>query len=154
MRIHLERAGPDLADPLSDAESVRRGRSFAGSDQQGRLTSILVSHPHAAAVANATAVALDRHGKLGLYVTGIIAGQSTALGRLLHFLSPLGPVWRNRVLDIHRKSLRSLYPIEAAARLVALAAETIGLGNPSLYDSIFVAHDEAVARLSWSNDIT
>ena len=58
------------------------------------MTSILVSHPHAAAVANATAVALDRHGKLGLYVTGIIAGQSTALGRLLHFLSPLGPVWR------------------------------------------------------------
>ncbi len=118
------------------------------------MTSILVSHPHAAAVANATAVALDRHGKLGLYVTGIIAGQSTALGRLLHFLSPLGPVWRNRVLDIHRNSLRSLFPIEAAARLVALAAETIGLGNPSLYDSIFVAHDEAVARLSWSNDIT
>lgn len=118
------------------------------------MTSILVSHPHAAAVANATAVALDRHGKLGLYVTGIIAGQSTAFGRLLQFLSPLGPVWRNRVLDIHHNSLRSLFGVETAARLVALAADTIGLGNPSLYDSIFVAHDEAVARLSWSNDIT
>lgn len=118
------------------------------------MTSILVSHPHAAAVANATAVALDRHGKLGVYVTGIIAGQSTALGRVLHFLSPLGPVWRNRVLDIHRDSLRSLFPIEAGARLIALLAETFGLGNPSLYDAIFVTHDEAVARLRWANDIT
>jgi glycosyltransferase involved in cell wall biosynthesis len=118
------------------------------------LTSFLVSHPHAAAVANATAVALERHGKLGLYTTGIIAGQATTLGRILHFLSPLGPVWRNRVLDIHGDSLRSLFPIEAGARLIALAAESLGFDTPSLYDAIFVAHDAAVARLPWSNDIT
>ncbi|HEX3694640.1 MAG TPA: glycosyltransferase family 4 protein [Polyangia bacterium] len=105
-------------------------------------------------MANATAVALDRHGKLGVYMTGIIAGQSTLLGRALHFLSPLGPVWRNRVLDIHHDSLRSLFPVEAGARLVALLAESIGLDSPSLYDAIFVAHDEAVARVSWSKDIT
>lgn len=118
------------------------------------MTAILVSHPHAAAVANATAVSLERHGKLGIYVSGIIAGRATAFGRLLQFLSPLGPVWRNRVLDIHQHSLRSLFAIEASARAVALVAESMGLRNPSLYDSVFVAHDEAVARLSWPSDIT
>jgi starch synthase len=117
------------------------------------LTQVLVSHPHAAAVANATAVALERHGKLGVYATGIIAGQTTTLGRILHALSPLGPVWRNRVLDIHPDSLRSLFPIEAGARLIALIAESVGLENPSLYDAIFVTHDAAVARLSWASDI-
>ena len=117
------------------------------------MTQVLVSHPHAAAVANATAVALERHGKLGLYATGIIFGQTTILGRILHALSPLGPVWRNRVLDIHPASLRSLFPFEGGARMIALLAETLGLENPSLYDAIFVTHDAAVARLSWSNEI-
>jgi glycosyltransferase involved in cell wall biosynthesis len=58
------------------------------------------------------------------------------------------------VLDIHGDSLRSLFPIEAGARLIALAAESLGFDTPSLYDAIFVAHDAAVARLPWSNDIT
>jgi alpha-maltose-1-phosphate synthase len=118
------------------------------------LTSLLVSHPHAAAVANATALALERHGQLGLYVTGVVAGQTTLLGRVLNMLSPLGPVWRNRVLDIHQDSVRSLFPVELGARIIAFAAEALGLNNPSLYDSIFIAHDAAVARMPWSNDIT
>lgn len=117
------------------------------------MTQVLVSHPHAAAVANATAVAFERHGRLGVYATGIIAGQTTMLGRVLHALSPLGPVWRNRVLDIHPDSLRSLFPIEAGARLIALLAEAVGLENPSLYDAIFVTHDAAVARMAWGRDI-
>jgi glycosyltransferase involved in cell wall biosynthesis len=114
------------------------------------LRSILVSHPHAAAVANATASTFERHGRLALYVTGVAAVPSTIRGRVLDRYARREPVWRNRLVDgVAPRRLRSLIGAEVGARLVARAAIALGRRTPSTYDAVFIAHDRATAAIPW-----
>jgi glycosyltransferase involved in cell wall biosynthesis len=112
---------------------------------------VIVSHPHATPVASATAAALDRHGRLALYITGAAASPATARGRLLGLLAARRPVWRNRLVGgVDARRLRSLGAVELGARLAARAGRAaVGGRAPSAYDAIFVAHDRAAAVLPW-----
>ena len=78
------------------ATRVARRRSARAWSQDHQLTSVLLSHPHAAVVANETARTLERHHTLALYVTGIGAGASSVGGRALGLVAARRPVLRNR----------------------------------------------------------
>jgi glycosyltransferase involved in cell wall biosynthesis len=114
------------------------------------LRSVLVSHPHAAAVANATASTLERHHRLALYVSGVVAAPSTSSGRALALAATRRPVWRNRIVaGVAPERLRSLAGAELGARLVARIAAGLGRRSPSVYDVVFVTHDRATASIPW-----
>jgi len=113
--------------------------------------SVLVSHPHAAAFANATAAALESEGCLAEYYTGLAAANATAAGWLLGFAQGRKPALRNRLIEgVPGSKLRSLFLVETAARAMADVAMALGIKAPSRYDAMFLLHDRVVAALSWS----
>jgi len=115
---------------------------------------ILVSHPHAAAVAQGTAAALAVHGRLSAFVAGVAAAEGTSRARLTERVAARWPVLRNRVVSgVTPARLRSLAPVELGARATATALVRMGLLDKP-YDAIFVAHDAAVSLLPWPADTT
>lgn len=111
---------------------------------------ILVSHPHAVSNANETAAALDRHGLLARYVTGIAAVEGTARGRVLERLSVRKPVVRNRLLrGIAPERLRSLGMVEVLARGATPTLARASGGRIVAGEALFALHDAAVAALPW-----
>lgn len=111
---------------------------------------ILVSHPHAAAVAVETAAACARYGRLARFDTGIAAAPGSTRSSLLHFGAARWPVLRNRLLTgIESRHLRSLASVELTARLVGKLAGLVPSIQFRTYDALFTMHDAAVACLSW-----
>ena len=112
--------------------------------------SVLVSHPHAAAVAVATAAALESSGRLGALATGLAAAKGTRRAYLLGKLASGRGALSNRVLEgIRPEHLVSMGMVEALARSAGwLALRAAGRG-PKVYDAIFWAHDRAVASMTW-----
>ncbi|HVR61046.1 MAG TPA: hypothetical protein VMU50_04060, partial [Polyangia bacterium] len=113
------------------------------------MEAVLVSHPHAAAFANGVAAAFERKRKLAMYISGVVASRTALSGQLMNQFAVATPVVRNRIIaGVLSKRVRSLAPVELAARLVARA-----IGGPnrprSLYDAMFVSHDTAVELLEW-----
>ncbi|HEX3694630.1 MAG TPA: glycosyltransferase family 4 protein [Polyangia bacterium] len=113
------------------------------------MEAVLVSHPHAAAFANGVAAAFERRSKLALYVSGVVASRATLSGQLMNQFAAATPVVRNRIIaGVRPKRVRSLAPVELAARLVARAFGSTNRPR-SLYDAMFVSHDTAVELLEW-----
>lgn len=113
------------------------------------MRSVLVSHPHAAAVANEAAAALARGGILSRYATGAAWPESSG-GRALGWIASRRPSLMNRVVrGVDRHRLWSLPGVELAARACARAS----LGRIRPYDAIFWAHDRAVAAAPWPADV-
>ena len=111
---------------------------------------ILLSHPHAAAVANATAIALDRHRMLAAYFTGIAGVAGHRSGRLLELLARRAPVAHNRLLDgLDPAKLRSLPLTELAARAVGRTLERALGARVTPGEALFLAHDARVAAAHW-----
>ena len=126
--------------------------SAASHDVQGGtdLHSILVSHPHAAAVASAAAAALARSAQLACYVTGVAAAEGSSSSRLLRAGARANGVLLNRVImGVGAGELRSLAMTEMVARAVSRIAPAAWLGGRSTYDIMFAMHDAAVARMRW-----
>jgi len=115
---------------------------------------ILVSHPHAAAVAQGTAAALAAHGRLAAFVTGVAAAEGKWTARVTERVAARWPVLRNRVVSgVAPARLRSLAPVELGVRATATALVRMGLlAKP--YDAIFTAHDAAVSLLPWPAETT
>jgi glycosyltransferase involved in cell wall biosynthesis len=113
------------------------------------MEAVLVSHPHAAAFANGVAAAFERRRKLAMYISGVVASRTAFTGQLMNQISGTTPVVRNRIVaGVRPTRVRSLAPVELAARLVARA---LGVTNrpASRYDTMFVSHDRAVELLAW-----
>ena len=114
------------------------------------MTSVLVSHPHAATVANGTAAGFAQSGRLSVYVTGIATVPGRPAAALLRSIGGRMPTTENRVLyGLSTSDLVALGPVEGAARLLSRLAKFAGLAGPSVYDAMYVAHDAAVALLPW-----
>jgi hypothetical protein len=117
------------------------------------MTSVLVSHPHAAAVAQGLSAALDAHGQLSAFFTGFaVASARGAAGA--RWVGRRWPSARNRIVTgVEAGRLRSLPLVEMGARALGKALVRAGLRSKS-YDAIFLAHDAAVSRLSWPSETT
>jgi glycosyltransferase involved in cell wall biosynthesis len=113
--------------------------------------SVLVSHPHVAAVALGLAGALAEQGKLGAFVTGVAFREGSIIGQAAAALAHRWPVLRNRILlGPAAASLRAQPIAELGARLTARALARLVARPPlSLYDAIFATHDLAAARAVW-----
>ena len=115
---------------------------------------ILVSHPHAAAVAQGTAAAFSSHGRLSAFVTGVAAAEGNWMARVTNRVAVRWPVLRNRVVSgVAPARLHSLAPIELAVRATATALIRMGLLEKP-YDAIFMSHDAAVSMLPWPAETT
>lgn len=113
------------------------------------MSAVLVSHPHAAAVSCGFAACLAREGKLAAFVTGVAVSAETELGHLAGKLAARRPVVANRIIaGVPPARLISLAPVEMLARGFARALNAVSSGRKS-YDSLFVAHDAAVACIPW-----
>jgi glycosyltransferase involved in cell wall biosynthesis len=113
------------------------------------MRSVLLSHPHAAAVANEAAAALASGGILARYATGA-AWPESSTSRAFGWAASRRPALLNRVVrGVDRRQLWSLPAVELAAR--ACARATLGRIRP--YDAVFWAHDRAVASAFWPVDI-
>lgn len=111
------------------------------------MLSVLVSHPHAATVANHVASGLERHGWLAQYVTGIAAADRSRAEWLLQRVGLSRKAALNRIVaGVPAARLRALWAVEATARGVAILAERAS-ATWRAYDALFVAHDAAVAHL-------
>jgi glycosyltransferase involved in cell wall biosynthesis len=113
------------------------------------MEAVLVSHPHAAAFANGVAAAFERRSKLAMYVSGVVASRAALSGQIMNQFAATTPVVRNRIVaGVRPRRVRSLAPVELAARLMARA---FGAANrpSSRYDAMFVSHDRAVELLEW-----
>jgi glycosyltransferase involved in cell wall biosynthesis len=114
------------------------------------MRSILVSHPHVAAVSKGVAAAFERHGMLAAYYGGVVGAPGSPTGAALSWAARRWPVAVNRLLEgVEPERVHSLAPVEIGARgLARLGAATGGWG-PRPYDAQYVAHDAAVAALPW-----
>jgi len=108
---------------------------------------VLVSHPHAAAVANAVARALDEGGALAAYVTGVASTPGSWRGALLGAAARIRPELRNRAVEVSPRRLRARWSVELLARVAASTG--IVPGPRRAYDAMFVLHDAVVAALPW-----
>jgi glycosyltransferase involved in cell wall biosynthesis len=118
------------------------------------VSAVVVSHPHAAAFAVGVANGLIRAGRLSLFVTGVAWGDSAAGRAIGGKLARRWPVLRNRMLSqIPSRRLRSLATVELGARAVARGLSSSGVPLKT-YDALFMAHDEATARLHWPRTTT
>lgn len=118
------------------------------------MRSILVSHPHAAAVASEVARALDRHDLLSLYATGLAVAGGSVAARMFGVASGRYRVLLNRVVgELDAKRIRSLAGVEAAARFAGRLVPRRWLGGRSTYDLLFSFHDSAVARMAWPKGV-
>jgi glycosyltransferase involved in cell wall biosynthesis len=118
------------------------------------VSSVLVSHPHVAAVAAGLAGSLAREGKLSAFFTGVAFAQAGWPGRAAAALSTWRPVLRNRILaDVPADRLRSGPVAELGARL---AAPLLGKIAPDLkmYEILFATHDLAVSLAPWPRETT
>ena len=115
------------------------------------MRSVLVSHPHAAAVAVRVAEAFRRDGRLATFLTGVAAVDGSRGAWLLDAGRRIRRELENRVLP---RSLgghaQSMWGVEMLARgrahfpWMSQAKPPLGL-----YDSLFDLHDRAVAALRW-----
>ena len=112
--------------------------------------SVLLSHPHAGAVAVATAGAFESVNRLAAFVTGLGAVRGTRGGAVLERMAIRNGSLSNRVLDgIRPGHVVSLGPVEALSRGVGYLARRAGAGHLTTYDLLFVTHDLAVSVWSW-----
>ena len=113
------------------------------------MRTVLVSHPHSAAVSVAAARAFARSGRLAGFVTGVGAADGTWTSRALRVAARTWPQLSNRILQgIPSSKLTCLGPVEMVARSIAM------LGRPAqrarrTYDLLFQMHDAAVAASTW-----
>lgn len=108
------------------------------------MESVLVSHPHGAAVANATAAALHSGGCLARYFTGVAVAKTAWSTRVLRLAAGGAGSFRNRLVDgVPSSKIRSLFWVEMAARVAA------GMTTASRYDTMFRLHDSVVSKLPW-----
>lgn len=113
------------------------------------MTSILISHPHVAAVAHGFAASLERADKLSRFATGVAFHGSKPGGRLVARLARHRPVLGNRILwDVRPEHLLSLPLVELGARGLGRLLKATGSAT-TVYDAIFSAHDAAVAAWPW-----
>lgn len=118
------------------------------------MSAVLVSHPHVASFAVGVSAGLARAGRLSLFATGVAFKRGGWTERAGEQLAQRWPVLSNRALpDLPADRVRALPLVEIGARL---AARTYGaMGGPlTTYDALFVAHDAAVALLSWPPETT
>jgi len=118
------------------------------------VTSVLVSHPHVAAVSAGFAECLANEGKLAGYFTGVAFDRTSWSGQAADTLAARWPVLRNRLLTgVGGKNLRSHPAIEMGARLTGrlLAGR---LRELSPYDVLFIAHDLRVSLARWPGETT
>jgi alpha-maltose-1-phosphate synthase len=114
------------------------------------IRSVLLSHPHAASVAAASAAGLERAGILAEFVSGLAAAEGTGRAGTLRRLAARRGELGNRVLrGIPPERLRSLAAVEMGARLVGRALTRLGTRFATAGDVLFVAHDAAVSRMRW-----
>ncbi len=117
------------------------------------MPSILVSHPHAAAVANHVASGLEHRGWLTRYVTGVATARGGFGEKVLRWTGRRRKAVLNRIIDgIPGSRLRALWAVEAAARVAGSVAGRAATSWQA-YDAIFVAHDAAVAKLRWPREL-
>ena len=113
------------------------------------MTSVLLSHPHVAAVAAGFASALDRAGMLAGFATGVAFSADGWKGRAATRLAAFRPVVNNRILtELSQERLLSLPFVELASRGCGWILERTGKRVRS-YDAIFSGHDAAVAMIPW-----
>lgn len=111
------------------------------------MSGLIVSHPHAAAVATEIAVGLEGKRMLSAYYTGIAASPGTMRYALLERLARERPQLRNRLLgDLRPSSLRAFWSVEAVSRVAA------GMMKRRPYDAVFSMHDAAVASVPWPSE--
>ena len=116
------------------------------------MSAVLVSHPHAAAFAVGVANGLARAERLSLFATGIAFKKGSWSAPANEELAKRWPVLRNRILTaLPADRVRALPLVEIGARLAARAIAAAG-GKLTTYDALFVAHDAAVALLSWPRE--
>ena len=116
------------------------------------MTAVLVSHPHAGAVSVAAAQALERHGQLARYATGIVANEGSLSGQLGHCVSRYRAVATNRIVGGISASHLSSHPFaEVAARVVGECGNLLGQRGAK-YAALFFGHDLAVAAGSWPRE--
>ena len=115
---------------------------------------ILVSHPHAAAVAQGTAAAFSAHGRLSAFVTGVAGAEGSWTAHLIDRAATRWPVLRNRLVKgVTPARLRALAPVELGVRAAAKTLVRMGVVRKP-YDAMFVAHDAAVSLLPWPAETT
>ena len=118
------------------------------------MSAVLVSHPHAAAVACGLAASLARAGRLSAFLTGVAFSAQSRSGHLAELAASRWPLLRNRILrDVPASRLRALAPVELGARAAAAGLKRFGVvGGP--YDALFVAQDAAASRVPWPRETT
>jgi starch synthase len=118
------------------------------------VTKILVSHPHAAAVAQGFAAGLASHDRLAAFFTGIAATEGSWSAQLTARGATRWSVLRNRVVaGVSPRHLRALAPVELGARALGTGFRKLGVVAMP-YDAIFLAHDRAVSLLPWPAETT
>ncbi len=118
------------------------------------MRSVLVSHPHGAAVASAVASAFERNGWLALYATGVGWAPGSVSAPLYESLSSWRPRLENRLAQgVRPGHLRSMALVEIGARLAGTVLREAGSQILSPYDALFVAHDAAVATMPWPRGV-
>ena len=116
------------------------------------MPDVIVSHPHAAAVACSFASVLSDAGRLARFFTGVAIREEGWGSAVARRLGEHRPVLTNRILaGFPAGRLRSLPHVELGARLAANVANRVGV-RIKPYDVIFAAHDEVVARLPWPKE--
>jgi starch synthase len=112
------------------------------------VTKILISHPHAAAVAQGFAAALAGHDRLARFFTGMAAADGSLVARLAE-RGARGSRLKNRlVVGVPARRLTALAPVELAARAAGWGLRRAGAAAKP-YDAIFLAHDRAVSLMPW-----
>ena len=118
------------------------------------VSAILVSHPHVAAFSVGVAQGLARADRLAGFVTGVAFRDASWSGRLATALAAKRRVVKNRIVgELPKGRLHSLRLVELAARLASKVVGGAGLHLES-YDSVFTAHDAAVALSPWPRETT
>lgn len=118
------------------------------------MTRVLVSHPHAAAVAQGFAAALQEHDQLAAFFTGVAVAEGNWSARLAERGAARWPVLRNRVISgVPPRRLRSLAPVEIGARALGAGLTRAGVAAKA-YDAILMAHDLAVSASPWPAETT
>lgn len=118
------------------------------------VSAVLVSHPHVAAFSVGVAQGFARADRLAGFFTGVAFRDASWSGRLATAMAARRRVVKNRIVDeIPKGRLHSLAVVELAARLAAKVGGGTGLPLES-YDSVFTAHDAAVALSPWPRETT
>jgi glycosyltransferase involved in cell wall biosynthesis len=118
------------------------------------VSSVIVSHPHAAAFAVGLATSLARDGELAGFFTGVAVAEQGWAGWLAAMAASHRPVLRNRILGgLPLGALHALSFVEIGARAAAAGFAKVGLPLKG-YDALFASHDAAVSLLPWAKGAT